>query len=312
MGEAPFTKLPFPAGSDTYGDVAAIEALAKAIVLPPLGSMVEWAGRGDPKDTKWLAADGRAVSRTTYAQLFEEIVPSLGKFTVTIASPGVFTLTKHGLLVGDQVYLTTTGKLPTGLAINTIYFVSVSAENTFQLALTRGGVSINTSGTQEGEHTCHYCPWGLGNGTTTFNIPDSRGRTGVGPDSMGTTAGAAGRLATVNKVMGASTGTETVTLTIGQIPAHAHGGSTATGATGIESAGHQHGIEAMPQKYAGFGQSSPIQGVAVEAQGKVTSNGNETTHTHSVPKLTITSEGSGESHSNMQPSMIANKIVRVL
>jgi hypothetical protein len=41
--------------------------------------------------------------------------------TVTIASPGVFTVNNHGLNVGDPVIFSTTGALPTGLSVNTIY-----------------------------------------------------------------------------------------------------------------------------------------------------------------------------------------------
>ena len=76
-------------------------------------------------------------------------------FTVTIANPGVFTSTAHGLSIGDPVGLTTTGALPTGLAIGPIYFVHATSftANTFTLSATLGGVTIQTSGTQSGTHT---------------------------------------------------------------------------------------------------------------------------------------------------------------
>ena len=48
---------------------------------------------------------------------------------------------------------TTTGALPTGLAINTDYYVTVIDANTFNLSATLGGAFINTSGTQSGTHT---------------------------------------------------------------------------------------------------------------------------------------------------------------
>lgn len=77
-------------------------------------------------------------------------------FTVTIASPGVFTVNNHGLRNGDVVILTTTGALPTGLtAATTQYFVVNAAANTFQLSATLGGAAINTTGTQSGTHTLH-------------------------------------------------------------------------------------------------------------------------------------------------------------
>jgi hypothetical protein len=77
-------------------------------------------------------------------------------FTVTIASPGVFTVNTHGLRNGDVVILTTTGALPTGLTpATTAYFVVNAATNTFQLSATLNGTAINTSGSQSGTHTVH-------------------------------------------------------------------------------------------------------------------------------------------------------------
>lgn len=79
----------------------------------------------------------------------------LDTFTVTIASPGVFTNVGHGCLLDDAVNFTTTGALPTGLVVGTVYYV-ISAGLTadaFQVAATKGGAAINTSGTQSGTHT---------------------------------------------------------------------------------------------------------------------------------------------------------------
>jgi hypothetical protein len=73
-------------------------------------------------------------------------------FTVTIASPGVVSLTAHGLSANDTVVLKTTGTLPTGLTANTKYFVRNPAANTFELSASSGGASINTSVSQSGVH----------------------------------------------------------------------------------------------------------------------------------------------------------------
>lgn len=73
--------------------------------------------------------------------------------TVSIASPGVVTWTAHGLINGQAVQLSTTGALPTGLTAGTVYYVVNKAADTFELAATLGGASINTSGTQSGVHT---------------------------------------------------------------------------------------------------------------------------------------------------------------
>lgn len=149
-------------------------------LISPSGAIIMWGAPTMP--TGWLKCDGTAVSRTTYATLFGILNPSLGAVTVTIASPGVFSLTGHGLVEGDIVYLTTTGALPTGLAVNTIYYV-ISAgltANAFEVSATRGGAAINTSGTQSGVHTLRRSAYGIGDGSTTFNLPDMRGNMPVG------------------------------------------------------------------------------------------------------------------------------------
>jgi hypothetical protein len=78
-----------------------------------------------------------------------------GTFTVTIASPAVFTATGHGLKEGWSVYFTTTGALPTGITeLQTYYVISAGlTADTFQVSDTPGGSAINTSGTQSGTHT---------------------------------------------------------------------------------------------------------------------------------------------------------------
>lgn len=78
---------------------------------------------------------------------------SLGTATVTIASPGVFTLTAHGLVANAPIRINTTGALPTGLTAGGLYFVRNPTANTFEVSATSGGASINTSGTQSGTHT---------------------------------------------------------------------------------------------------------------------------------------------------------------
>lgn len=76
-------------------------------------------------------------------------------FTVTVASPAVFTLSGHGLVVGQKIRFATTGALPTGLTAGAEYYV-ISAgftSSTFQVSTTSGGSAVNTTGTQSGTHT---------------------------------------------------------------------------------------------------------------------------------------------------------------
>lgn len=82
--------------------------------------------------------------------------------------------------------------------------------------------------------------YGAGDGTTTFNLPDLRGRTVAGLDNMGGTD--AGVLSTAN-TLGTTTGTETVTLTSAQsgVPAHSHANTVTNNAvTSGAGSAHQH------------------------------------------------------------------------
>lgn len=76
-------------------------------------------------------------------------------FTVTIATPAVFTSTAHGLQANDIVYFATTGALPTGLTAGTAYYVIATGltANAFEVSTSIGGTAVNTSGTQSGTHT---------------------------------------------------------------------------------------------------------------------------------------------------------------
>lgn len=78
--------------------------------------------------------------------------PTNAVATVTIATPGVMTLASHGFAANTTVLLSTDGALPTGLTAGTTYYVRNPATDTFELSLTSGGASINTTGTQSGTH----------------------------------------------------------------------------------------------------------------------------------------------------------------
>lgn len=70
--------------------------------------------------------------------------------TISLATPGVFTLNSHGFTNGTAVTLATTGVLPTPLVEDFIYYVVGATTNTFEVSLTLGGSPINTAGPQSG------------------------------------------------------------------------------------------------------------------------------------------------------------------
>lgn len=116
--------------------------------------------------SSWVQAGGGASGSGSDAGMYENdafISTSytigsgslISGVTVTIATPGVFTLNGHGFVQDSQVMLETTGALPTGLLPDTGYFVIAAGltANAFELSTTQGGSAITTSGSQSGVHS---------------------------------------------------------------------------------------------------------------------------------------------------------------
>lgn len=117
--------------------------------------------------------------------------------------------------------------------------------------------------------------FGAGDGSTTFGLPDLRGRVVAGKDNMGgTTASRLTAPRVTGTTLGAVGGAETHTLLLTEIPAHTH-------STGI---------------YASGGSSPPAP-VAASA-------------TRTGSPYDTSSQGSGTAHNNVQPTMILNYIIK--
>lgn len=268
------TKVPTQQSVKAYVD--AVRALLTSQgLLAQTGDI--WQQAGTTLPSGWLACDGTAVSRTTYSALFAELVKSKSTFTVTIASPAVVTNTAHGLYTGEGVYLTTTGALPTGLSQNTMYYVIRVDANTFNLATSLAnaiaGTKINTTGSQSGTHTLYYCPWGNGDGSTTFNTPDLRDRTLVGKNTSGTF-----------QALGKKGGAETHQLTVSEMPSHRH---YVRGDTRADSVGFKFGVN----------------GGSTTNMAQAVSNVNEATYTGTLYGWY---EGGDGAHNNLQPYAVIN------
>ncbi len=87
-----------------------------------------------------------------------------------------------------------------------------------------------------------------GNGTTTFGLPDMRGRVAVG---TGTGAGL------TNRVLGTPGGTESTTMTVATMPAHTHAGTfTGTNPSGTVPASFKASTKAGEKETATAGASA--------------------------------------------------------
>jgi microcystin-dependent protein len=119
-----------------------------------------------------------------------------------------------------------------------------------------------------------------GNGQTTFAVPNFQGRSGV---QQGTGPG----LSTYD--LGEMSGSETVTLTLGQIPIHAHVINTQAASTATQSA-------KLPTSNAYLGNSFP----------DALFNDQTPSPTTSFSPSAIGPAGQSLPHENMQPYLVLN------
>jgi len=124
----------------------------------------------------------KGITRLSYSP-----TATIGTATMTIANPCVVSFTAHGLTLNDSIQFTTTGALPTGLLVNTNYFV-ISAGLTadaFQISASLGGAAIATTGSQSGVHTLYKTtPIAIGNQDPSVTGGGSLGTPGSGNKFM--------------------------------------------------------------------------------------------------------------------------------
>jgi microcystin-dependent protein len=182
-------------------------------------------------------------------------------------------------------------------------------------------------------------PYGQGDGTSTFNVPNLKGRIPVGLDSAQTEFDA----------LGETGGAKTVTLTSAQMPAHTHtntvssdgevtptastataGAHTHTGTTSSDS--HRHSFTDNGTGTAIVsGTSGGIPSTVVANDGSSTDYTSYDSHSHTfttasagghthtvtvsaIPShshtVTIAPSGGGEAHNNLQPYIVMNYIIK--
>lgn len=173
--------------------------------------------------------------------------------------------------------------------------------------------------------------FGAGDGSTTFNLPDLRGRVPAGKDNMGGTP--ANRLTTAGSgvdgpTLGAAGGSQAHTLTTAQMPAHAH---TAT------DEGHSHGVTDPTHAHTVYdpGHSHTYDRItASQPNGSGVSNTNSTTNNtttntgaattgigidaaatgisvnNGTANISVGSQGGGGAHNNTQPTIVLNHIIK--
>ncbi len=168
-----------------------------------VGMLLPWAGASVP-DT-YLLAYGQAVSRSTYASLFSAM-SATATISCTSGSPNI------------TVSADIANRMPIGGAIEGVAcFIAgttVSSKSGTTLTLSNNaGATTSTA--------IVFIPWGNGDGSTTFNIPNLQGRAVVGRDNMsGSAAGVvtAAFYGTNPDSLGANGGAQSTTLSQSALP----------------------------------------------------------------------------------------------
>ncbi len=242
---------------------------------------------------------------------------------VAVAGLDIFSFTPFGVnIIGNNKLITvaTTGNthgnttidnLPTdlrGLGLEGAFVEITGASLGTTIVSINSASSMTVSGTIAGTNTgaaLRILPWGQGDGSTTFNIPDRRGIVLAGRDNMGGTAKGNLTLAQSQGILGtklnATGGEQGHAQTLAEAP-------TGQFTFNFNDPGHGHATTpANPnvgQNASGAGFTTGNAG-SFGANAVLTINSNTTGITAS-----ISDHAGGGAHNNVQPTGICNYIIK--
>lgn len=254
-----------------------------------VGSTYSWAGMVPPPN--YVFSYGQEISRSTYVVAFAALTSTQSIFC-TSGSPII-----TGLSDTTNFYIGT----PVELSCVAAGFSNIISKTSTTITLVaNANVTTNTNAV--------IFPWGRGNGTTTFNVPDFRGFVPAGNNNMGGTASS--NLTTTYfgsadpNSIGAPGGSQSKTLLLGNLPAYTPAGTIANGAitsifTGTAGQAALTGAGGA-QAFAGGGfASSQVTGTVASSQ--------------SASSFTGTAQGGTSTpFSLIQPTKTINYITKVL
>ncbi|MCV9940896.1 tail fiber protein [Boseaceae bacterium BT-24-1] len=142
--------------------------------------------------------------------------------------------------------------------------------------------------------------WGGGNGTTTFNIPDLRGRVKAGRDDMG--GSTAGRLTSAGSgisgiTLGTAGGAQNITLTYAELPVF-----TPTGTVFVTYPAQGYLIAIGGTSYLAGSSAAAFNGY---------NNASTSPPSGQNFVLELNQIGGGSAHNNVQPTAIVNSIIKI-
>jgi hypothetical protein len=174
-----------------------------------VGTIKPWAGMTAPN--QYMFAFGSALSRTTFSALF----------TAITSSQAIFCISGSAVLTG----LGDTTNFWIGMPVEVSCVVS---GQTTIIAKTSTTVTMAVNSNLSTNTTATFFPWGNGDGSSTFNLPDFRGFAIAGNNNMGGVASSnltTQFFATNPNSTGAAGGSQSVTLLAANLPPYTPSGT---------------------------------------------------------------------------------------
>ena len=232
-----------------------------------------------------------------------------GSWTYVTSGSTIMTIAPSGVTIGTLTVtnLTVTGSF--SVAANRIVgeMVDYGGAAAPSLWLLAFGQAISRS-TYASLFAAIGTTFGAGDGLTTFNVPDARGRVIAGADNMG--GSAANRLTTTSGMttgnLGGTGGAETITLTTATMPQHNHSVTDPGHAHGNSDPGHAHTVSSTSSLNYAAGGSSLNNPSGATSTGTAAAN---ITVLSNTTGITIGNTGTGNAHINVQPTLVMNKII---
>lgn len=251
-----------------------------------VGTILPWAGINAPN--QYAFAVGQELDRTTFVVLFTAITQSS---TVACSS-------------GSPIVsgLTDTTNLTQGTKVE----LSCVVPGTTVLSKTSSTVTLSNNSSVNLSATAVFFPYGNGNGSTTFNIPDLRGVAIFGNNQMGGLAGS--RIDTTTALVnpngaGAAIGLKNHTLTQAELPNVSFAGSGNTTTTQSLTV-----IANVAGPFSGGGTTSVLQQFT-NSGGGGTNSGTYSVNTSAV-SVTSSSGGSGTAFTEIPPGLTINYVIK--
>lgn len=245
-----------------------------------VGTVLPWASLVAPN--QYLFAYGQEINRSAYPEFYTAI---------TLQS-NVICSSASNILTG----LVDTSQIPIGAAVELSLCVN---PGTTVVSKTASTVTLSNPSSVSINSVATFFPFGNGNGSTTFNVPDLRDLTIIGrPNMGGTDRGLISEAfyTTNPAAQGAVKSSQSVVLTTSNLPPYTPAGTIVSTAGTISSLAQQGGLNAggilFASNTAGF--SFGIAGPTITSTFTGTAQGGT-----SVPVATI------------QPSMTMNYIIKV-